>query len=149
LVGRRLCVDEWTLYCSRDYADRHGRPTSVKELKKHAIVGGGGAKLWQHYQAWLQSMGLEDRVAMHHATSNGLLTAIRSGFGVSVLRCGVGDADPELIRCIPPKEGHGRVLWLFTHERVRHEPRVRAVIDLLYAGLNRHIRQLEAKAAAA
>src|SRR5688572_29899662 len=23
-VGRRICIDDWTLYCSRDYAARHG-----------------------------------------------------------------------------------------------------------------------------
>jgi DNA-binding transcriptional LysR family regulator len=149
LVGRRLCVDDWTLYCSRDYAERHGRPTSVKELKKHAIVGGGGAKLWHHYQAWLKHLGLEDRVAMHHATSTGLLSAIRSGFGVSVLPCVVGDADPDLIRCLPPREDHSRVLWLLTHERLRQEPRIRAVIDFLYERLSRHVRELEAKKAAA
>jgi DNA-binding transcriptional LysR family regulator len=149
LVGRRLCVDDWTLYCSRDYAERHGQPTSVRELKRHAIVGGGGDKLWHHFQAWLKDLGLEDRVAMHHASSTGLLTAIRSGFGVSVLPCVVGDADPDLIRCLPPKEGHGRTLWLFTHERVRHEPRVRAVIDFLYERLMRHVRQLEGQKVAA
>jgi molybdate transport repressor ModE-like protein len=149
LVGRRLCIDDWTLYCSRDYAERHGRPTSIKELKKHAIVGGGGDKLWRHYQEWLHSMDLEDRVAMHHASSTGLLTAIRSGFGVAVLPCVVGDADPDLIRCIPPRDGHGRVLWLLTHERVRHTPRVRAVIDFLYQRLSRHISQLEDARAAA
>ena len=26
-VGRSLCIDDWTLYCSREYADRHGVPT--------------------------------------------------------------------------------------------------------------------------
>ena len=149
LVGRRLCIDDWTLYCSLDYADRHGRPTSIKELKRHAIVGGGGAKLWQHYQAWLKSLDLEDRVAMHHASSTGLLSAIRSGFGVAVLPCIVGEADPDLIRCIPPRTDHSRVLWLLTHERVRHTPRVRVVIDFLYDRLSRHVRALEEKAAAA
>ena len=149
MVGRRLCVDDWTLYCSRDYAARHGRPESATDLKNHAIVGGGGDKLWQHYQAWLQSLELEDRVAMHHATSWGLLTAIRSGFGVSVLPCVVGDADPDLIRCLPPRGEHGRVLWLLTHERVRHTPRVRTVIDFLYERLMRHVRQLEAAGTAA
>ena len=138
-VGRQICVDDWTLYCSRDYAERHGQPTSIKELRRHAIVGGGGAKLWQHYQAWLKDLGLEDRVAMHHATSNGLLTAIRSGFGVSVLPCVVGDADPDLIRCLPPRADHGRVLWLLTHDRVRRTPRVRAVIDFLYERLKKHV----------
>lgn len=149
LVGRRICIDDWTLYCSRDYANRHGHPSSIKELREHAIVGGGGEKLWRHYQEWLQSMGLEDRVAMHHASSSGLLTAIRSGFGVSVLPCVVGDADPDLIRCLPPRDGHGRVLWLLTHERVRRTPRVRAVVDFLYEGLSKHVRKLEGVRAAA
>jgi DNA-binding transcriptional LysR family regulator len=149
LVGRRLCVDDWTLYCSREYAARHGAPASIEDLKRHAIVGGGGGNLWRHYQAWLQSLGLEDRVAMHHANSTGLLSAVRSGFGIAVLPCVVADADPELIRCIPPRRDHGRTLWLLTHERVRHEPRVRAVIDFLYERLSKHVRQLETKQAAA
>ena len=144
-VGRRICVDDWTLYCSRDYAAREGVPTTVEELRKHAIVGGGGGNLWRHYQAWLQSLGLEDQVAMHHASSTGLLSAVRSGFGIAVLPCIVADADPELIRCIPPRAGHGRVMWLLTHERVRRSPRVRVVIDFLYDHLNRHVRQLNAR----
>jgi DNA-binding transcriptional LysR family regulator len=149
LVGRRLCKDDWTLYCSRDYAERHGTPASVEDLKSHVIVGGGGGNLWRHYQAWLKELGLEDRVAMHHANSTGLLSAVRAGFGIAVLPCIVADADPELIRCIPPRPDHGRVLWLLTHERVRHSPRVRAIIDFLYERLSRHVRQLEAKQAAA
>ena len=86
---------------------------------------------------------------MHHATSGGLLSGVRSGFGIAVLPCVVGDADPDLIRCLPPRTEHGRVLWLFTHERVKHTPRVRAVIDFLYERLSRLVRQLEEKRAAA
>ena len=149
LVGRQLCKDDWTLYCSRDYAARHGTPSSIRDLKTHAIVGGGGGTLWRHYQAWLKQLGLEDQVAMHHANSTGLLSAVRSGFGIAVLPCIVADADPDLIRCIPPREDHGRVLWLLTHERVRRTPRVRAVIDFLYERLMRHVRRLEEQRAAA
>jgi len=149
IVGRQLCSDEWTLYCSRDYAARHGVPKSRDDLRKHAIIGGGGGNLWIHYQAWLQSLGLESQVAMHHATSGGLLSGVRSGFGVAVLPCIVGDSDPELVRCLPPRDDHDRILWLLTHERVRHTPRVRTVIDFLYERLSRHIRDLEGKRAAA
>jgi DNA-binding transcriptional LysR family regulator len=141
-VGRSLGADDWTLYCSRDYAARHGAPKSVDELRNHAIVGGGGGNLWRQYQAWLQSLGLEDKVAIHHATSTGLLTAVRSGFGIAVLPCVVADADPDLIRCIEPRADHGRLLWLLTHERVRHEPRIRAVIDFLYERLKKHVAAL-------
>jgi DNA-binding transcriptional LysR family regulator len=149
LVGRQLGKDDWTLYCSRAYAELHGAPASVEDLRNHAIVGGGGGNLWRHYQAWLKELGLEEQVAMHHANSTGLLSAVRSGFGVAVLPCIVADADPELLRCIPPRPDHGRILWLLTHERVRHTPRVRAVIDFLYDRLSRHVRKLEARRQAA
>jgi len=149
LVGRQLCVDDWALYCSQSYADRHGVPRTLAAMRKHAFIGGGGGHLWLHYQAWLKELGLEQQVAMHHATSGGLLSGVRSGFGIAVLPCVIADADPDLIRCVPPRTDHGRILWLFTHERVRHTPRVRTVIDFLYERLSRHVRLLEAKEAAA
>jgi DNA-binding transcriptional LysR family regulator len=149
VVGRSLCIDDWTLYCSREYADRHGVPHTRDELKRHAFIGGGGGKLWLHYETWLRSLGLEGQVAMHHSSSTGLLAAVRSGFGLAVLPCIVADADPDLVRCIPPRGDHNRSLWLLTHERVRHTPRVRLVIDFLYERLTRHIRMLEEKRAAA
>ena len=149
IVGRRLCDDDWTLYCSRDYASAHGVPTTRAQLKKHAFIGGGGTKLWQAYSAWLHDLGLDDRVIMHHASAMGMMSAIRSGLGIAVLPCIVADTDPDLIQCVPPKPGHGRVMWLVTHERVRRTPRVRTVIDFLYERLARHIRRLEAQRAAA
>ena len=148
LVGRQLCVDDWSLYCSRDYAARHGAPARLADLKKHPFIGGGGGNLWIHYEAWLQALGLEQQVAMHHATSGGLLSGVRSGFGIAVLPCIVADGDPDLVRCVPPRSDHGRILWLFTHERCRHTPRVRLVIDFLYERLSQLVRQLEGKRAA-
>jgi DNA-binding transcriptional LysR family regulator len=149
LVGRRLCAGDWTLYCSRDYARQEGLPTTVEALKGHPIVGGGGSNLWRYYKPYLESLGLEEQVAIHHATSTGLLAAVRSGFGIAVLPCIVADADPDLVRCIPPRQDHKREFWLLTHERVRHAPRVRVVIDFLYERLIRHVRVLEEKLAVA
>ena len=149
IVGRSLCIDDWTLYCSRDYAERHGVPRTREELLQHAIIGGGGGKLWLHYEKWLRSLGLEGRIAMHHATSTGLLMAVRSGLGIAVLPCVVADGEPDLVRCIPPRADHQRRLWLLTHERVRQTPRVRKAIDFLYERLAQHVRMLEEKRAAA
>jgi len=139
IVGRRLGDDDWTLYCSKDYAAAHGIPTSRAQLKKHAFIGGGGPKLWRAYSSWLHDLGLDDRVIMHHASAMGLMSAIRSGLGIAVLPCVVADGDPDLIQCTPPREGHGRVMWLITHERVRHTPRVRTVIDFLYERLKQRV----------
>jgi DNA-binding transcriptional LysR family regulator len=149
IVGRRLGDDDWTLYCSKGYAAAHGVPTNRRQLKEHAFIGGGGPKLWRAYSAWLHDLGLDDRVIMHHASAMGLMSAIRSGLGIAVLPRIVADGDPDLIQCVPPRGKHGRVMWLVTHERVRHSPPVRTVIDFLYERMRRHIAQLEQNQAAA
>lgn len=148
VVGRLLCRDDWTPYCSRSYAERRGVPRSFDELKNHTLIGGGGRRLWPKYQQWLEHVGLENQVAMHQPTSTTLLSSVRAGIGIAVLPCIIADADAELIQCLPPRQNHGRQLWLMTHERVRHAPAVRTVIDFLYDRLSRHVRQLQEKNAA-
>ena len=149
VVGRSLGIDDWTMYCSADYARRNGVPGSVEEMRGHAIIAGGGGNLAREYNAFLESAGLMDQVTMEHGSSTGLLTAVRTGLGVAVLPCIVADADPDLIRCAPPPSDHGRVMWLVTHERVRHNAAVRAVIDFLYERLSAHVRTVEARREAA
>ena len=148
LVGRRIADDRWAFYCSRGYAEAHDVPHSRKDLRNHPIIGGGGQQIWRIYGAWLKENGLEDAVAMQHGSAMGLLAAVRSGIGLAVLPCFVADLDPDLIRCLPPTEDD-RGLWLLTHERLRHTPRVRAVLDFLADRLMRMAREQRAHAAAA
>lgn len=137
LVGRRIAFDPWTLYCSRGYAEAYGVPRTRAELAGHKLIGGGGEKVWRGYQAWVKQNGLEASLAMHHDSVTGLLAAARSGLGLAVLPTFVADRDPELIRCLPPRPDDDSALWLLTHERLRHIPRVRAVIDFLAERLGR------------
>ncbi|WP_051676773.1 LysR family transcriptional regulator [Sphingomonas astaxanthinifaciens] len=147
LVGRVIGKDEWTLYCSHAYAQRHGVPATIEALRDHVIVGGGGGMLAREYGAWIEQAGLADRVTVEQGSATGLMSAVRTGLGIAALPCIVADAMPDLIRCAPPPE-EDRCLWLLTHERLRHQPAVRAVIDFLYDRLIAHVRGLEQAAAA-
>jgi len=131
LVGRRIAPNPWTIYCSRGYSETHGAPRRARELAKHPFIGGGGANVWPKYQAWLKRYGLEKAVTMHYGSPTGLLSAIRSGLGLAVLPSFIADRDPELVRCLPPARGDDSAIWLLTHERLRHTPRIRAVLDFL------------------
>jgi DNA-binding transcriptional LysR family regulator len=125
------------MYCSRDYAARHPRPVRREDFARHPIIGGGGDYVWPVYRKWLQHIGLEDAVAMEHGTSAGLLAAVRSGFGMAVLPSFFADRDPDLVRCMEPPRSDPMELWLVTHERMRHTPRVRLVMDFLAERLAR------------
>ncbi|HEY0116112.1 MAG TPA: LysR family transcriptional regulator [Allosphingosinicella sp.] len=135
LVGRRIAPDPWTVYCSRAYAVANGLPATTEELARHPIIGGGGAYVWPHYRRWLQHHGLEEAVVIEHGSTSGLLSAVRAGMGFAVLPSFMADRDPELVRAVALPPNDRMELWLLTHERIRHAPRVRAVMDFLGEGL--------------
>jgi DNA-binding transcriptional LysR family regulator len=142
IVGRRICRDEWTFYCSRAYADKHGVPRNREQLHGHAIVGGGGTMTWQAYGAILREIGIAEQVVIQQTTMGGLWSGIRSGLGIGVLPCLIGDGEVDLIRCMPPRREEKRWIWLLTHDRVKHSPAVRVVVDFLYERLAARTRRL-------
>ena len=148
LVGRRIGQDYWTIYCSRDYAAAHGLPRRRRDLEGHAFIGGGSPMVWRQWREWLERNHFADQVTVQHGTSIGLLSAARAGLGLAVLPSLVADLDPDLVRCLPPEPDHEFDLWLLTHERLRHTPRVRAVLDFLYEPLCRLFRERDRRLAA-
>ncbi|HYZ48112.1 MAG TPA: LysR family transcriptional regulator [Sphingomonas sp.] len=147
LVGRRIGDDMWTVYCSRAYGEAHGIPRNRRELATHPLISGGGGQIGRYYGIWLRENGLEHAVAMQHGTVSGLFSAVRSGLGLAALPCLVAELDDDLVRCLPPAASGAREVWLLTHERLRHTPRVRAVLDLLGERLRCHARQIEERLA--
>lgn len=141
LVGRRIAADPWTVYCSRSYAAANGVPADLAELARHPIIGGGGQFVWPVYRRWLQHHGLDHAVVIEHGSTSGLLSAVRSGMGMAVLPSFMADREPDLVRVVDAAEGDRMELWLLTHERVRHAPRVRAVMDFLGGRLARVARE--------
>ena len=80
---------------------------------------------------------------MQHGTSTGLLAAVRAGVGLAVLPSLIADMDPDLLMCLPPDPDIERGLWLLTHERLRHTPRIRVVMDFLGERLTALARQAQ------
>lgn len=127
---RRVAYDRWAVYCSRTYARDHGVPANIGEMASRAIIGGGGPGIWAIYSEWLRASGLENAVTIHFGSSTGLLAAVRSGVGLSVLPTIIGENEPDLIRCLAPSPDK-RSVWIATHERAANRPAVRAVSDFL------------------
>ncbi len=132
LVGRRVAPDPWTVFCSRDYAVRRGLPQTRSDLRAHDLIGGGGPGVGPLYRAWLRKHGLEDAVILEQGSVTGLLASVRSGLGIAVLPSFVARLEPELIQCLRHDEDDKIELWLLTHERIRHTPRIRSVLDFHY-----------------
>lgn len=84
-------------------------------------------------QRWM--LNLLDGVRPAVRVNNWLLLreAARSGTGLAVLPCHMGDADPGLRRLGPPIEEATTEQWLLVHRDLRVLPRIRGVMDALVA----------------
>ncbi len=137
LVGRRLAYDRWSLYCARTYADAHGVPQTAEDLARHAVLTVDEAFPKTELVRWVDANVPASAIVLRQNNIGGLLTALRSGLGVSAMSDFIARDEPDLVYCFTPPIENQPEVWLITHERLRRTPRVRAVMDFLagfYAG---------------
>lgn len=127
LIARRLFEDKWTIYCSREYAERHGIPKRPKDLVAHRIIGGGGSFAGPIIEKWFSTMAPGVEFDTRFDTLTSMLSALKAGVGVAAMPSAVAQGDPDLIQCWEP-EDVGYTFWIVAHERSRDVPHVRAVM---------------------
>jgi DNA-binding transcriptional LysR family regulator len=143
IVVRRLSRALWSVYCSRSYADEHGLPATVETLDGHAIVGLDGALADLPGPRWLVRNAPSSKISARSNSLTNLVSTLKAGLGIAMLPCVAGDADSDLVRCLPPIVEVGGDLWLIVREEIKSVPHVRAVADSLAA----HIHGMRARLA--
>lgn len=133
LVARRLTPMAWAAYCSRNYAEERGCPSSVDTLCRHVLIGAEGPIAALPGWTWLRQAAPGAEVVATSSSLTNLISAVKSGLGVTILPCFLADSDPDLVRCIGPIPGVQSDVWLVTREDARDVRRVRAFIDFLAA----------------
>ena len=105
--------------------DRHGVPHTREELQEHAIIGGGGGKLWRHYEAWLRIAGPGGPGS--DAPCHVDRPAVRQSAPGLGSRCSLASSpmpNPTWSGASHRATITTAQMWLLTHERVRaHAPR--------------------------
>ena len=132
-MARRLTPMAWAAYCSRDYAERRGCPSSVDALCRHAVIGAEGPIATLPGWTWLREAAPAAEVVARSSSLTNLISAVKAGLGVTVLPCFLANSDADLVRCIGPITGVQSDLWLLTREDARDVRRVRAFIAFVAA----------------
>lgn len=133
VVARRLPNGAWATYCSKHYANGHGRAAELEDLNSHTLVGFDGpmaqipAALWLDRQAPDAIFGTRSNSLTNH------LSAVKAGLGIGVLPCFVGDADVDLVRCSALIEEAEAEMWLIVRDEIKKAPHVRVFVDSLTA----------------
>ena len=111
--------------------EQRGEPASVNELSKHSVIG------FDRDTSMIraaQSMGLHLSAQDFNFRSDNILThmtAVRSGIGIGFLHRGLASNWNDIRQVLSGTHLPELELWLACHKDVRHNKRVRLMLDFL------------------
>lgn len=130
LIRQKMPTMPWGVYASRAYRDEHGAPADKAALSAYAVVLGRDGAARIPAVAWFGAVALQGRVTRAN-TLAGLLGAVKTGLGVSILPRPIGDGDPDLALCFAAEPEFEDNIWLAYPAALRGEPRVRKLADAI------------------
>lgn len=131
LIGRRAGVIAHGLYGSAAYLATHGEPQSLAELSHHTVIE-SLREIAELRQVRLLRQASEDAtVSLRSNSVMAQLAAARAGLGLVTTSAHSARHFPELRRVLADSFDVRLDLWLLTHRDLRHNARIRAVLDFL------------------
>lgn len=137
LWGRKLSGVAWALYAAPAYLEENGgRLSSSGDLDRHALIGWEEATSGIAAADWLLRATPSERIVYRTNSVVNQLIAAKSGIGLALLPCYLGDDEAGVTRALPePIAELDGELWIVTHADLKGTARVRAFFDLVGEGL--------------
>lgn len=132
LVGRKVATVRYAVYAATRYLA--GRD-DLGAADVEAVTWVGGADR----SRWLRRNFPHARIALRVDSPMSLVAALRSGLGLGLLPCFMGEQEPALTRVPTTFEESGWGLWVLSHPDLRTTARVKALRDFV-------VRTLRARA---
>ncbi|MFP7569802.1 LysR family transcriptional regulator [Marivita sp. S2033] len=123
------------LYAARRYVERYGLPAGPGDFAAHRFVAHDNPDIRAPFQKWLRAQVPFERVVFRTTDSRSMATAVKSGAGIGFMSKRIGDADPDLIEVMPPREEWGPRLWLVSHVDLHRTAKVQALLSHLKAAI--------------
>jgi len=126
LICRRISELRMSLFASRSYVEKFGRPASPDDLAGHRLVAYDDSLADHPANQWLLARVGEDQVVMTVRDILAMASNIKLGIGVGVLPTRFQSGNPNLVQCLELPEGTGSIVWLLVNPTAYKRPEVKA-----------------------
>ena len=137
LIARKIADAPWSVYASRSYIKRHGRPQQQEDLDNHAVIEFGGEIAQIKASRWLRSTAPRATIAARGNSMLGVLAAVKSGAGLAPLPMLLGGGEEDLEPLLAPIPEIGSKIYIVMHSDLRRTARVRAFCEFVAAEIVR------------
>jgi len=140
MVATHAGTVELGFFAHERYLAQHGRPRTLKDLARFALIGPD--RETGDLRA-LRALGFDFRRAMFACRTDSQLAqlgALRAGLGIGACHKALARRDPELVPVLPGAFVYGFEAWVAMHEDLRRVRRVRTVFAHLVEALADYCR---------
>ena len=142
LIARKVTELPLGLFAHRSYLKRRPAPQTLEDLTDHVLLGQDrDPSLLNAYGAFgfpLTPGSFDFRCDNNIAT----ISAIRAGIGIGPLHVGMARFWPDVVPVLPDVPVPSLELWIACHADVRHNKRIRMVVDFLAGQLKDPYRRM-------
>jgi DNA-binding transcriptional LysR family regulator len=131
LVGRRVGITHIGLFAHPRHLAAAGAPSRVADLKRFSLIG---AETDLYWKLVMRTHGLDldsSDFAFRVSGQVAQLAAMRAGVGIGLIHTAIAARRPVLTRLLADEIDLELDPWVVTHDDLRHEPRIRVVIDAI------------------
>ncbi|SLN28314.1 HTH-type transcriptional regulator DmlR [Roseovarius litorisediminis] len=122
---------QYTLFASKDYIDRHGKPTDQESYARHRFVGVDDANSRAPFARWMRENVPADRIVFRSGDVHAQRRAIIAGAGIGFMPKLEAVETGGLIQITEPKPEWSSPLWLVTHMDLHRTTKVQAFLSYL------------------
>jgi DNA-binding transcriptional LysR family regulator len=138
LVASKIVKVEHSLFISRSYEERFGRPRKLEDLGAHQFVDYVPYQVCADLGWWTKNVLPVQRIQLVVDSASVYLAAIRSGMGIGLLPNFYKRAAPDLI-ALPLPTGCYLSLWLVSHPIANKHHRTKILLRYLRGRFNKDL----------
>lgn len=131
LVARKITELPLGLYGHHNYLSKHGAPKTLNELHAHRFIGFDRETSLIDAGRAVGAVFSPEDFALRCDNILTHIEAIRSGVGIGVTHQGLADRWSDVDQVLPDIALPNLELWIACHSEVRHNKRLRKVMDFL------------------
>jgi len=140
LVARRVGQIELGLHAHQGYLSRHGVPSTLADLDKHALIGFDQTTAFIRSASKATKGWRKERFAMRTDNNLAQLALIRAGAGIGICQTPIAQRDASIVRLFPRQFSLPLETWITMHQDLRNSARCRVAFDALVKGLRQYIK---------
>ena len=130
-VAQRLYGQQFALYASRSYVDRHGIPESLSEPGSHRFIGSTDDNPRAPFFRWLGDNLPVENITYRVNQITAATPALLAGVGIGFMTTWAADARDDVVQISAPREEWSSTLWLVTHVDLHRTTKVQMITNFL------------------